>query len=221
MAVGRNRSLVAPAGVRLHRMAWFEDRVQFHKSPPRIRYEETALDLAAAATKIKAVAVLADACGSRRTTAARLLTRLDARKRIEHRQWLHAVLTDVAEGTCSVLEHGYLDLVERPHGLPAGTRQALRQGSHGNVYRDIDLPELGLVIELVGKLFHSSTEDWNDDLERDLDAAVDGVAMTLRLGFAQVYDRGCATATKVAKVMQRLGWADEPTRCDRCDDPAD
>ena len=57
---------------------------------------------------------------------ARLRDRLDGRKRIAQRDWLRSVLSDVADGTCSVLEHGYLDLVERPHGLPGGTRQAVR-----------------------------------------------------------------------------------------------
>ena len=39
-----------------------------------------------------------------------------------------------------MLEHGYLDLVERPHGLPVGNRQAPRVGGNGHVYRDVDLP---------------------------------------------------------------------------------
>ena len=126
------------------------------------------------------------------------------------------MLSDVADGTCSVLEHGYLDLVERPHDLPAGQRQAPRHGSNGRVYCDVDLPGLGLKVELDGKLFHTSTKDRDQDMERDLDAAVDGTAATLRIGFGQVYDRPCETAAKLALVMQRHGWTGQMTPCDAC-----
>lgn len=105
-------------------MSAFEGRVQWNLSPPRVRYEEAVLDVAAEkADPVASVGVLAEACGSRRTTAARLLARLEARKRIAQRDWLRAVLADVAQGTCSVLEHGYQTLLVRPHGLPAGELQ--------------------------------------------------------------------------------------------------
>ena len=191
-------------------------RVQWNKSPPSTKYDDTVLDLAARGTTLTSVARLADACGSRRTTAARLRDRLDERKRIAQREWLRAVLSDVAEGTCSVLEHGYLDLVERPHGLPDSTRQALRNLGNGRVYRDVAYDELALVVELDGRLFHSSARARDNDMERDLDAAVAGVRQTVRLGFGQVYDRPCQTAAKLALVMQRLGWSGEPTTCMSC-----
>jgi hypothetical protein len=216
VAVAHGRPRVAPPGVRIHQMVALGSRVQWNKTPPSTRYDDTVLDLAAHGTRMTSVARLADACGSRRTTAARLRDRLDERKRIAQRDWLRAVLSDVADGTCSVLEHGYLDLVERPHGLPPGTRQALRDLGNGRVYRDVDLPGLGVRIELDGKLFHTSTEDRDKDLERDLDAVVAEDGTTIRLGFGQVYDRPCSTATKLAKVMQRRGWDGEPTPCDAC-----
>jgi hypothetical protein len=216
VAVEHSRRLLEPPGVRLHRMHGFDSRVQWNRSPPRIRYEEALLDVAADSSAMQAVATLADACGGRRTKAAKLLDHLDGRARIRQREWLRCVLSDIADGTCSVLEHGYLDLVERAHGLPTGQRQALRQGSNGHVYRDVDYEGLGVVVELDGKLFHSSIRDRDNDLERDLDAAVAGSSVTLRLGFGQVYDRGCSTAQKIAAVMQRVGWEGEPTPCARC-----
>ena len=166
--------------------------------------------------RLDSIARLAEACGSRRTTAARLRDRLDERKRIAQREWLRSVLSDVADGTCSVLEHGYLDLVERPHGLPVGERQAVRDLGNGRVYRDVDHPALGVRIELDGKLFHTSTEDRDRDLERDLDAVVAEDGTTVRLGFGQVYDRPCSTADKLAQVFQRHGWTGEPSRCESC-----
>jgi hypothetical protein len=205
VAVARNRSVIASEGVRVHRMVDLVGRVQWNKSPPMTRYDDTILDLAARAGRLDSVARLADACGSRRTTAARLRDRLDERKRIAQRDWLRSVLSDVADGTCSVLEHGFLDLVERPHGLPVGERQAVRDLGNGRVYRDVDLPDLGVRIELDGKLFHTSTTDRDRDLERDLDAAVAEDGTTIRLGFGQV-----------AKVLQRRGWTGTPSTCGSC-----
>jgi hypothetical protein len=216
VAVGRKRSPVQPPGVRIHRMSGLDDRVQWNRSPPRTRYDDTVLDLAARGSPLTSVARLADACGSRRTTAARLRRRLDQRGRSAQRAWLRSVLSDVADGTCSVLEHGYLDLVERAHALPAGEKQAVRFGSNGRIYCDVDYAELSFRVELDGKLFHTSTKDRDRDLDRDLDAAVEGVALTVRLGFGQVYDRPCATAAKLAKIMQRRGWTGALVPCAAC-----
>jgi hypothetical protein len=213
VAVEHGRRLVEQPGIRVHRMRDFESRVLWNRAPPRVRDEEALLDVAAESTSLQAVATLAAACGSRRTKATKLLERLDDRPRIPQRQWLRSVLSDIAGGTCSVLEHGYLDLVERPHGLPTGQRQALRQGSNGHVYRDVTYECLGLDVELDGKLFHSSTKDRDRDMERDLDAVVGGTALTLRLGFGQVFERPCSTARKVVSVMRRLGWEGQATEC--------
>jgi hypothetical protein len=217
VAVDRHRHLARRAGIRFRRSGGFEERVQWNLSPPRVRYEEAVLDVAAEkADPVASVGVLADACGSRRSTAARLLIRLEARERVAQRAWLSAVLTDVAEGTCSVLEHGYQGLVVRPHDLPAGELQSTGVRAGGRVYRDVELKELGMYIELDGRLFHTSAADRDRDLERDLDAAVERDATTLRLGFGQVYKRSCATARKVAVVMTRHGWTGELRPCDQC-----
>ena len=103
-----------------------------------MRIEHAVLDVAAEAPdELAAIAVMSDAVRARRTTAARLLEALSSRSRIPRRSFLLSVLHDVAEGTCSVLEHGYLDRVERAHGLPSGQRQ-VRESSRGPLYRDVD-----------------------------------------------------------------------------------
>jgi hypothetical protein len=220
VAVDRDRHLTRRPGIRFRRMSGFETRVQWNLGPPRVRYEEAVLDVAAEKPDpVASVGVLADACGSRRTTVARLLARLDSRNRIGQREWLRAVLADVAQGTCSVLEHGYQTLVVRPHGLPAGELQSTGLGAGGRVYRDVELEDLGMYVELDGRLFHASAADRDRDLERDLDAAVERDATTLRLGFGQVYKRSCATARKVAAVMTKHGWAGTFHPCDQCGDP--
>ncbi|CAI9412885.1 hypothetical protein [Nocardioides sp. T2.26MG-1] len=191
--------------------------MQWNLGPPRVRYDETILDLAVLARDdVAAVGVLADACGARRTTARRLLGCLAARARIPRRDFLAAVLVDVSEGTCSALEHGYLTLIERPHGLPVGARQAVRITGGTRAYLDVRYAALGLVVELDGWLFHGTAAAHDRDLQRDLDTLVSEAGTTLRLGFAQVFARSCATAAAVASVMQRLGWEGQLVRCPRC-----
>lgn len=216
VVVERDRHLVAPPGVRVHRAAGFARHVQWHLAPPRVRLEHAVLGVASgAASDVEAVGVLADACGSRRTTAARLLTAAGERARLPRRAWIEDVLSDVAAGSCSVLEHGYVVRVERAHGLPEGRRQASHRHEGRSMFRDVAYEELGVVVELDGRLFHSSTKARDADMDRDLQASVEG-SETVRLSFGQVFDRGCVTAGLVAAVLQRRGWAGFPTRCGEC-----
>lgn len=212
VAIDRLRgSRVAPAGVRLHHVARLDAVASWNTSPPRMRYEEAALDVAILApTELGAIAQLADACQSRRTTAVRLRTTLAERPRSARRALLDGVLRDVAEGTCSVLEHGYARLVERPHGFPSARRQARVSTGVGVVYRDVDYGPV--VVELDGRLFHDTASARDRDAERDLDAAVAG-ATTVRLTWGQVYDRPCATAAKVARVLRAHGVPITPRPC--------
>ena len=213
LAIAWERRLVAPEGYRIHRVRGLEGRVQWLAGPPRVRVEEAALEVAAAAaTPFGAIAVLADLCQLRRTTPARMLTCLDARSRIRGRGWLGDVLDDLAAGTCSVLEHAYLTGVERAHGLPTGRRQHRVVAQGGVTYRDVDYDELGLVVELDGRLFHDSATRRDADLDRDLDAAVAGRA-SVRLSWGQVLDRPCRTAGRISDLLQARGWAGTAVPC--------
>ena len=216
IAVDRHRSLVAPPGIRLHRMSGFGQRVRWNLGPPRIRYEDALLDIAAdTGSDLDALGILADACGSRRTTAWRLVTTLGDRRRIARRDWLDSVLRDIAEGTCSVLEHGYLTRVERPHGLPRGRRQRPAVSTRGRVFRDVDYKRFGLIVELDGRAFHKSVADRDRDLDRDLDAAVER-RETVRIGYGQVFDRECSTAWRIGSILLDRGWRGSPTNCRLC-----
>ncbi len=181
VAVDRHRNLLAPDGVKTHRMAHLDDRILWNASPPRMRYEEAVLDVAAGAPDdYAAIQVLAQAVQARRTTPDRLIAALAGRERITRRDFLSRVLGDIREGACSVLEHGYLTLVERPHGLPRADRQ-VRASSRGPTYRDVEYPTFRTVVELDSRLFHDSAAARDRDLDRDLDPAV---TARLRSGWA-------------------------------------
>ena len=211
VAVGRDRRIAAPPRVRIHRMTHLDTRTHWNLGPPRVRYEDAALDVGiASSTDLAALGVVASAVQSRRTTAARMLDRLDARLRTPRRAWLEGVLEDVATGACSVLEHGFLDLVERAHGLPRAERQPRATATLGVVYRDVEYETL--IVELDGRLFHDSAAQRDRDMDRDLDAAVDG-RTTIRLGYGQVFDRPCATALRLEALLRQRGWRGSATPC--------
>jgi hypothetical protein len=212
LVVAHGRSPTTPPGVVARGCRHLDERVQWHTGPPRVRYDEAVLDVASRASSGLAVLdELAKAVQGRRTTADRLLVRLAARSRIPRRGWMQGVLEDVAGGVCSVLEHGYLTRVERPHGLTGARRQVRDRVGAGVIYRDVEYAG-GFVVELDGRLFHDTARQRDRDLDRDLVSAVDGKD-TVRLGYGQVFDRSCWTAGHVGVLLGRRGWPGRPRPC--------
>jgi hypothetical protein len=213
VVVAADRRLTPPAGVVLTRSRHLEERVLWQVGPPRLRYEEAVLDVAAAAPdELAMVEELARAVQGRRTTAARLHHALEGRERLSRSRFLRDVLDDVAAGASSVLEHGYLDRVERRHGLARARRQVRDRVGSGVVYRDVEY-DGGLVVELDGRLFHDTAAQRDRDLDRDLDTAVTG-RRTVRLSYGQVFDRPCRTAQRLAALLQAHGWRGRPRGCE-------
>jgi hypothetical protein len=214
--VDRHRNLKDRPGLVVARMSDLDTRVQWNLAPPRLRYEEAVLEVAARAVgELAVVAELARGVQTRCTTAPRLLEALARRERFPERAWVEAVLRDVSAGTCSVLEHGYLNRVERPHGLSSARRQVRDRIASGAIYRDV-LYEGGLAVELDGRLFHDTTRQRDKDLDRDLDSAVAGKD-SVRLGWGQVFDRACWTAARVGRLLVARGWSGQARRCSACD----
>ncbi len=217
VAIDRKRNVCDVEGVVVHRLAHLDDKVLWNRTPPRLRIEEAAIDVAAAAGReIDVIAVIANAVGSRRTTVERLQGALRGRQRIAHRAFLAAVLDDLALGACSALEHGYLTRVERAHGLPAAGRQ-VRASVHGPIFRDVVYRSFGQVVELDGRMDHTHVLDRDRDLDRDLAAAVDRMN-TVRVGWGQVFDRTCWTAVQVGRLLAAGGWSERIRRCPQCPD---
>lgn len=213
VAIDECRRCAVLPGHRLRRVTGLDDLVLWSGSPPRMKLEEAALDAALARPdEWGRVALLADVCQSRRTTAERILDALETRSRVRDRAWLASVLTDIAAGTCSTLEHGYLTRVERPHGLPSSIRQRHDSSGLGPVRHDVDYAPFPLVVELDGRLFHDTAMQRDRDLDRDLDLATGG-RRCVRLGWGQVFSRPCRTAARIGILLAAAGWPGSPRRC--------
>jgi hypothetical protein len=154
-------------GIVLHRSGRIEACRHPSRFPPQTRVEETVLDLVESVDSLdKALVWLTRACGRRLTNADRLVAALGARSRMRWRREVRAILGDVDAGAQSPLELSYLRAVERPHGLPRGLRQARRVRRGGWYYDDVHYEAFAVLVELDGRLGHS-TDGRFRDLQRD------------------------------------------------------
>jgi hypothetical protein len=212
VVISHDRKVRRRPGVRIERLRDFDRAVQANLSPPRVRVEHALVRVASAARTVDAaVAVLADGCQSRRTTAPRLADELRSTLRLLRRGLLLAIVDDVATGSLSVLERRYLRHVERAHGLPRGTRQQPDRTRSRASQCDVEYVDQALLMELDGRLGHEWAVDRWDDLDRDLDAATSG-RLTLRAGWGQVL-QPCRLARVVALVLAARGWTGAARAC--------
>lgn len=180
--------------------------------PPRLRIEETVLDLAdGSASGGDAVAWVTTALGRRLTTTEILAAALARRPRARWRLELDRALSPDMTGVHSLLEYTYVRDVEAPHGLPKGRRQAAAGRPGQRRYRDVLYDGYGLIVELDGKSAHPDESRWTDAL-RDNSAAATGL-MTLRYGYWDVRSTPCLVARQVAAVLRTRGWPGQPRPC--------
>lgn len=220
---GRIRVVTGPArrlrplpGVRIQPVRAFVERIDPMSCPPRIRFPDAAIDTAAERGTSGAFTLLAEVLHSRRTTPAGLRDALAARARVPRRSVLEGLIDDLAAGTCSVLERGYLHLVERPHGLPPMKRQSADLIAGRRIYRDGDYSAYGVVVELDGLAFHDGPRVRALDSMRDLETVAASERTTLRITYRQVFDEGCHTAALIGRILRRRGWRGTPKRCPHC-----
>jgi hypothetical protein len=182
------------------------------RTPPRLTVESTVLDLADVRDAGNVVEIVTTAVQRRLTTVKRLRQDLDARVRHRHRALLHDLLADVAAGAESPIELRYLRDVERPHGLPKGSRQQSRSGLP--YMTDVDYKEFGLIVELDGRAGHEGIGQFRDMHRDNRHVLVD--ATTLRFGHYDLGSRPCAAAFQVYCVLAGRGYLEMFIRCRNC-----
>lgn len=220
VAIAHGRKLVPPPGVTLRRVVDLDDRVQWNRSPPVVRIEHALVDAMgdalAAGDVPEAFALLTRAIGTRRTAPGRVLEAVQSRARLPHRGVITQMISDSRDGLCSVLERGYRDRVERPHGLPRARRQQPSAATGRRTEQDARYLVHQLIIELDGFAFHSSAAARDADALRDLAELATVRAPTVRLTYGLVFTHPCRTARWLAQVLQHRGWTGEPRSCPGC-----
>jgi hypothetical protein len=159
----------------------------------------------------EAINLLISAVQSRRVAVPELRRRLAARHRVRHRRLLEGLVLEVVEGIESVLELNYARRVERPHGLPRGTRQQTNAAGHR---RDVRYDRFATVVELDGRVNHEGMGRFRD-MHRDNYAAVTGET-TLRYGHWDIHERPCVVARQVGCVLSLRGWSGDLVTCIDC-----
>ncbi len=218
VAIDRRRT-VRLDGVTVHRMAHLSERVDWRTPPPRVKVHEATLDVMSvrivAGDVAGAYAALTAACFSA-TSADRVARALDARSQVRGRALMRGLITDLRDGACSVLERGYLHRVERAHGLPRGRRQVVSDATGRRTDKDVLYEAFGLVVELDGRGVHDNASAWDADACRDLAELAASGAITARVTYGLVFGDACETADRIARILQRRGWAGALRPCADC-----
>ena len=220
VCVEDDRTLKRVAGVVAHRSAHLRTRVDWRRRPPRMRPEHATIDVLEERIRAHdvagAYAALTRACHTREVVPRTLRSALAERQRVTRRSLIAGMIDDIESGACSVLERGYLHLVERAHGLPGGKRQRTSHATGKRTDQDVRYEEYDVVVEPDGKAFHDSPEARDIDARRDLAERAVSSAVTLRVTYGLVFNDACRTAQWIAAILQRRGWAGNPRRCSRC-----
>jgi hypothetical protein len=200
-------------GVHVVRSDAVVGRADLGREPPRTTVEDTVLDLVSDSDDDReAVGWITAALASRKTYPGRLLLASLQRRRLARRSLVEATCGKVQAGSTTPLEIGWVDRVERPHGLPEASRQEVGASRAGRVFRDVAYHAYGLIVELDGRLGHEGAENAFRDMDRD-NRAVLGGRVTLRFGWVAVMGHPCEAALQVAHVLAARGWTGELSRC--------
>lgn len=201
---------VDPAeGIVVRRSRLLSTRVHPTEWPHRVTAEHTVLDLAAGAGFDRLVDLTAKALDLGIASPTSLRSAL-AQRRVTFGTELDEALRDVGAGAESPAEVRYLRDVERPHGLPEGSRQVPIDGGLGR--RDVEYDEWDVVVEIDGRLGHTGWCARQREGRRDRKAATTG-RLTVRCHWVDLVPTGCELAADLALILSRRGWAGRPTRC--------
>ena len=161
-------------GVVVRRTTGSDARVTWVASPPRVRIEHAAIDVASTRHRdpVGMFRTLADVVPDPSHDGGARSVECSARVvRVPGRTLMVDLLEDLATGACSVLEREYLRIERRPR-LPEGDGRTGRR-RRKSAYRDVDYEEFGVLVELHGRAFHDDALSWDVDALRDLDTLVD------------------------------------------------
>lgn len=207
---------VSAPGVEVHRTRNLPATdVYRSRAPDRTGMERTILDLAERADREEDVcALVARAVQQRQTSPARLRRALAHRPRVRHRRLIRECIGLAAEGAHSVLEMRHARL-GRSHGLPSPSRQVRRARGDRSCYLDAAYEQYGVVVELDGRLVHTSARQWWDDMDRDNQLQAEGLMVLRFPGFLILTDP-CRVAADIARALRARGWNGKFRTCPNC-----
>jgi hypothetical protein len=213
LTVPYQRKVVKQPGLVVHRSQTLRAE-HIIGDPPKTTVERTVLDvLDTLPDAEKALAFVAGAVRSRRTTSNRLREALVESPRTKWRKVCLEALPEVGRGAHSLLELKD-GAIRKRHGLPRGKRQ-VRRDANGTEYLDVVIEEWRLHTELDGRLGHEEANEIWRDMRRDNSSEVLQLRH-LRYGWADVVHRPCQVAIEQAIVLRQQGWRGRFKCCPDC-----
>lgn len=211
VTVPGSRQVAKQPGLVIHRSRTLDETVG---SPPRTTPERTVCDLLGMTKSAdRALALVADAVRSRRTTSSRLREAIAGTPNVRWRAVCLDVMPEVAGGAHSLLELKDSN-IRRRHRLPRGKRQK-RRDAGGVEYLDVVIEEYAMHVELDGRAGHDRAEEEWRDMRRDNRSEVLRLRH-LRYGWADLVHRPCQVAIEQAVVLRQQGWRGRFSRCPDC-----
>ena len=213
LTIPHEQRIVRGSGFTAHRSRLLTpEHITTRAGLPCTTVERTVVDLADATPKAsRALAVIADAVGSQRTTTQRILDQVALHNRLRHRAVIQDALAETRAGARSYLEVLHARIC-RNHGLPIGTRQRRFEADGRVFFVDEVVEDYGLVTELDGHLGHEKLLERFRDMDRD-NFHIDAGRLPIRLGWEDVLDRPCEVARRRASNLRRLGWTGTVQSC--------
>ncbi|MFM6852068.1 MAG: hypothetical protein ACKOVB_23490 [Terrabacter sp.] len=186
----------------------FDEQVHTTAWPHRTTVEHSVLAVRRSDPADRVLALVSRACQQGLTSEARLADALASRPGQPHGALLRECLADVGAGAESAAEIRYIRDVERAHGLPVATRQAVLGQNRrcDNLYADEQL-----VLEVDGRLGHEGWGGRVRDGVRDRAAARQG-RLTVRAYWPDVAVAPCEFAEEVGFLLRLRGWRGTPRR---------
>lgn len=214
VVVPATRNVQSAPGVLVSRSRHLPERVDPKAWPHRVTVSHTVFDVAASGSFDVAITLAARALDLDLATRADLLGALERRPRQPHRKLLLEALDDVSRGSESAAEVRYVRGVERAHGLPVGRRQAPLTDALVPCRSDVAYDGYDVLVEVDGRVGHSSWAARQRDGQRDRRAAAKG-RVCLRCYWVDLVPTGCTLAMEVGAVLRARGWAGRVQRCGR------
>jgi hypothetical protein len=203
---GAHRSVMPPAGVKVHRTSRLPaEDIDAKADPPCTQAPRSVVDAASwARSDNEARTIVAMAFQQRlvgRDQIERVLRRLPTAPR---RNLIHRTALDAQDGSHTISE---LDLVTlcRRGGLPVPSRQVIRPDATGRKrYLDAYFDEWGIRLEIDGA-HHMDVDNWWDDMRRGNALAVVG-EMVLRFAAWVVREHPADVANQIRDALLAAGW---------------
>lgn len=193
-----------PKGVRVYETRRRRPEDVIAQGLPRVRPAVAAVRAALwARSNRQAALVLIMTVQQRIATAAEISTALDSVVRHHRRQFLRAVLADIATGVQSMGELDFARLC-RSAGLPEPDRQVVRQGPRGRVYLDAYWDEYRVVVEIEG-VHHEWESNQVGDTLRQNDLTLRSEAV-LRIPVIGLRDQPRPYLDQLRTLLRSRGW---------------